>query len=236
MKTAALLAVPALLALVASNVPPPCAAPAGEPVAGRQERDLVQVAGTVVDEFGAPIEGVRYWISGTEQRQADGSWQLVHYLGMVQQRTTGADGRFEVEFAKDHRVDVDFDRDGYTPSFERKLGAGAQHRVVMRRGQDVTGRVVQIASDGSTIPVEYSPVAIEIPNDRGVWFERRIVTDHSGWFTFDDFLPPTTDEPRGDGPFDTMYLNCAGARLEIESRSDEPVEALVTISVERVEH
>jgi hypothetical protein len=185
--------------------------------------DPVRVA--VVDEAGNPLEGVRWWVSGHETRQ-DGQWVLTHFLGFPRIETTGTDGCFEIPGREGLRYDVDLDADGFAPAFLRRLEPGAQPRVVLRRGQTVSGRVVQVV-DGVERPLLSVPVELQRPNARGVWFSSQRATAPDGRFVFDRFLPD------GEGDMD-WRLVCAGAFMELGPGLPGPVDDLrVEVSITR---
>lgn len=178
-----------------------CRAPAepSEPAAQR-------ACGVVCGADGAPLGGVRYWVSGCEERTAAG-WHLVMRSGAAQQHFTTASGRFELHVSPELRVDVDFDAPGLAPAFAQALEAGSETRVVLRRGSDVRGRLVQRFGEQSRA-IEHGIVSIQRSNPRGLWFERSVSTDADGVFVFTGILP---SEFAGC----SWRLSCAGAVLEL---------------------
>lgn len=186
------------------------------------------VRGVVVDEAGRPLEGVRWWVSGHEQLQG-GAWVLTHFLGIPKVERTGADGSIEVPAREGLRYDVDLDAEGFAPAFLRRLEPGAEPRVVLHRGQTVSGRVVQVV-DGVERPLLLVPVELQLPNERGLWFSSERRTEMDGSFTFSHFLPDVPGSEAGR----VWRLVCAGAFLELDPQPLQPVEDLrVEISITR---
>jgi hypothetical protein len=197
------------------------------------------VRGVVVDEAGQPLAGVRWWVSGHEMLQ-DGQWVVTHFLGssgpgvpglprLDRLRTTGPDGRFEIPTREGLRYDVDLDAAGFAPAFLRRLEPGARPRVVLRRGETVSGRVLQVV-DGLERPLLLVPVELQLPNERGPWFSSERRTDMDGGFTFSRFL---LHEP-GSEAGRVWRLVCAGAFLELEPGPPGPIDDLrVEVSITR---
>lgn len=180
------------------------------------------IRGVVVDEAGRPLGGVRYWISGYEERQGT-SWVLTHFTGGTRIHFTEPDGSFEVPGRAELRYDLDFDSEGHTPAFVLRAEAGSEQRVVMRRGRDLAGRVVQVDDEGER-PIHHARVSVRKPNPRGLWFERETTTGADGAFEFPGFLPSGEagqDIPGGDAGWGVV---CAGAHLPLRQAPGEDVD------------
>lgn len=190
------------------------------------------VHGLVVDASGAPLANVRCLESAWLELR-DGSWQPVFYSGLPRPVFTGADGRFELELRADLRADLDFDLRGYAPSFLREVESGAEPRVVLRRGADVRGRVVQLVGDREE-PIEGARLELTRPNERGLWFQAESASDAEGAFAFPGFLAPEAAAgPARSGGL-AWELVCNGARLAFEAEPGEAVEDVrVELRIER---
>jgi hypothetical protein len=185
-----------------------------------QERQAVY--GRVVDEAGAPVAGARVITSGCEVR-APAGWQLVHYTGQPRAYFTDAAGAFAVDVAPDHRVDLDVDGVGFSPTFLRQLEPGPSPTVTLRRGWSLSGRVEQRTNDRTT-PVAHGPVSVRLPNERGLWYEYASVTDEQGRFEFPGVLPRAEWRvvPRA-----TWQVCVGGASLDLAAPFESPVDDVV---------
>lgn len=177
--------------------------------------------GTVVDESGNPVAGVRYGSSGFEERTADG-WRVMHFSGLAEMRFTGSDGRFEVPQREGLRSDVDFDKSGFVPVFVRGLESDREIQVTLRRGLDVRGSVRQRTPSGESA-AEGVRVVLRRPNPRGLWFETEAFTDARGEFAFPGFLPGSQSQG-AEGP--GWQLVCSGAVLDLPAHVDRPIDDL----------
>lgn len=126
-----------------------------------EARDAVEVL--VVDERDQPLEGVEVVLASLEPDTP-----------LRQTRFTGADGRVTFEDARDLAVSVALENPGYASGVERVSKAGAQIKLVMRRGVLTTGRVTSVRG---RVPVAHARVTvvsggrrrIASTNSEGVW-------------------------------------------------------------------
>jgi len=188
--------------------------------------------GRVVDESGTPLRGVRYWVSGNEERTAD-DWQVVFFSGVAEMRFTDEEGRFEIPGRTGLRSDLDFDLSGFVPVFVQGLEPGQERSVVMQRGFDVRGRVRQRTGDGES-SVDGARVSIRRPNPRGLWFQTDVATDSAGEFVFPGFLA-RANGAEITGPKDAGWqLVCAGASFDLPERVARAIDDLeVEVAIRR---
>jgi len=181
--------------------------------------EATSVRGRVVDDGGAPLAGARAWISGWELR-TEGGWQVVHYSGLPRVHLTGTDGRFEVSGHKDHRVDLDVDSPGFAPAFVRQVELGTELHIVLRRGWDVGGRIVQRTPSGE-VPAPHGRVTIQLPSSRGLWYQNTVLSGADGRFTFPGLMPRAGSCAEADTRW---LLNVGGATFELPETVSHPID------------
>lgn len=96
-----------------------------------EAREPIEVL--VVDERDQPLEGVELVVASLE---ADSP--------MRQTRFTGADGRVNIEDARELSLSITAENPGFAPTVEHLSKASAQVKLVLRRGVLVSGRVTSV--------------------------------------------------------------------------------------------
>jgi len=132
------------------------------------------IAGTVVDENGAPVAGVVTSPLVVRTRRADGrSSSRLLRLHDYQCAITDARGRFAIESEQEGSYDLSFLHDEYVDTRLRDIPRGTHDlKVALRRGGTVTGRVAHLTTGGK-VPVVDVEVTAEQENRIGCTTVRR---------------------------------------------------------------
>jgi hypothetical protein len=178
------------------------------------------IRGQVIDEDGLSIEDVKWRLSAIEEL-IDGKWTLMHYSGRPEEGVTDGNGCFVIPSNKNRRYDLQFNKDGFAPTFLFQQPCDSNEiTVTLKRGESIHGTVTRFV-DGKRKAVVMKEVKLQLPC-RDFWYQQRTFTDEDGKYEFRACAPPI--DPSGLKR--KWYVAVDGKTIAVEVRDGEPVEAV----------
>jgi hypothetical protein len=148
------------------------------------------VAGSVTDENGSPVPGVRVEVCGHKKVRADGRfyWTFSGSFDIFN-AVTDSEGRFAIELKEDGFYNLRFSPEKHAAIMAYDVPVGKRDlKVIVPEGGTISGRVVRI-EDGQKIPIPSVEVKAE-QSDRSTYShlgfnrDRKTITDSQGRFQF----------------------------------------------------
>ncbi len=148
------------------------------------------VAGSVTDENGSPVPGVRVEVCGHKKARADGRfyWTFSGSFDIFN-AVTDSEGRFAIELKEDGFYNLRFSPENHAAIMVYDVPVGKRDlKVILPEGGTISGRVVRI-EDGRKVPIPSVEVKAE-QSDRSTYShlgfnrDRKTITDSQGRFQF----------------------------------------------------